>query len=301
MSRPASYASVQTQPGILAGVPPLARYLAFTLVDAGQARNALQIVRGGIDGESAVIGLGESLVEGLDANIPGLKPFPAMVGAGIEVPASPGSLWCWLRGADRGDLVLHSRQLQAQLAAAFELTRVVDAFKYDTGRDLTGYEDGTENPEGDAAVAAAIVAERGRGLDGSSFVATQQWLHDMKRFEALSPREQDHSMGRRRSDNEELDDAPESAHVKRTAQENFSPEAFVLRRSMPWANESQMGLHFVAFGHSFDAFEAQMRRMIGADDGIADAIFKYTRPLTGNYYWCPPMRDGQLDLSALGL
>jgi putative iron-dependent peroxidase len=50
----------------------------------------------------------------------------------------------------------------------------------------------------------------------------------------MSTTEQDHAVGRRRSDNEELDDAPESAHVKRTAQESFEPEAFVVRRSMPW-------------------------------------------------------------------
>jgi putative iron-dependent peroxidase len=115
-----------------------------------------------------------------------------------------------------------------------------------------------------------------------------------------SPCNSGNTMGRRRSDNEELDDAPESAHVKRTAQESFSPEAFVLRRSMPWTQEMQGGLMFVAFGHSFDAFEAQMRRMIGAEDGIADALFRYTRPITGNFYWCPPMREGKLDLSALG-
>ena len=50
------------------------------------------------------------------------------------------------------------------------------------------------------------------------------------------------------SDNEELEDAPESAHVKRTAQEDFEPEAFVVRRSMPWADATSEGLEFVAFG-----------------------------------------------------
>lgn len=45
--------------------------------------------------------------------------------------------------------------------------------------------------------------------------------------------QQDHTIGRERDSNEEIDDAPESAHVKRTTQESFEPEAFVLRRSMP--------------------------------------------------------------------
>jgi putative iron-dependent peroxidase len=57
----------------------------------------------------------------------------------------------------------------------------------------------------------------------------------------------------------------------------------------------------VAFGKSFDAFEAQLNRMVGAEDGIADALFRFSKPVTGSYFWCPPMAGGRLDLSALGL
>jgi putative iron-dependent peroxidase len=289
-----------SQAGILAPLPSQARYLTFALADASQAREALQRLRDIAD-DNHVYGFAESLVECLDANVPGLKPFPSLAGAGIEIPATAGALWCWLRGDDRGKLLLMSHTICAQLGAAFELLQSIDAFKYDNGRDLTGYEDGTENPKDDDATAAAIVSSRGQGLDGSSFVAVQQWQHNLARFAAMSTHDQDNSVGRRRVDNEELADAPESSHVKRTAQESFAPEAFLVRRSMPWNNETQQGLVFVAFGHSFDAFEAQLKRMTGLEDGITDALFKFTRPLTGNYYWCPPLRDGRLDLSALGL
>jgi putative iron-dependent peroxidase len=169
--------AAHSQAGILESVPPLARYLTFSVIDTDKVRDAIRTLHD-IDGDGIVIGVAESVVECLDANIPGLKPFPAMTGAGIDVPATPGALWAWLRGDDRGDLLHASRRLQAQLSEAFELTKVVDAFKHDTGRDLTGYEDGTENPEGDAAIDAALVASRGYGLDGSSFVAVQQWQHD---------------------------------------------------------------------------------------------------------------------------
>jgi putative iron-dependent peroxidase len=54
---------------------------------------------------------------------------------------------------------------------------------------------------------------------------------------------------------------------------------------------------FVAFGYSFDAFEAQMRRMAGLDDGIIDACFRFSRPMTGGYYWCPPIAGGCIVLS----
>ena len=37
------------------------------------------------------------------------------------------------------------------------------------------------------------------------------------------------------------------------------------------------------------------------EDGIVDAIFTLSQPVTGAYYWCPPMRGGRLDLRRLGL
>ena len=89
-------------------------------------------------------------------------------------------------------------------------------------------------------------------------------------------------------------------HVKRTAQESFDPEAFMLRRSMPWMMSMQAGLMFVAFGKSLYAFEAQMRRMAGLDDNILDGVFRLSKPVTGAYFWCPPMRGGQLDLRRVG-
>lgn len=70
---------------------------------------------------------------------------------------------------------------------------------------------------------------------------------------------------------------------------------------MPWASGLESGLVFVAFGRSLDAFEAQLRRMLGLEDGIVDALFRFTRPLTGAYYWCPPLADGRLDLRVLGI
>jgi len=198
-------------------------------------------------------------------------------------------------------LLLRSLAISRTIASAFAPETVIDAFQYRDSRDLTGFQDGTENPKGKRAIEAAVVQGRGDGMDGSSFVAVQQWLHDFNKFDAMSTREQDNSVGRRKSDNEELVDAPASSHVKRTAQETFSPQAFVLRRSMPWAEGARGGLVFVAFGKSLGAFEAQLKRMVGAEDGIADALFHFTKPISGSYFWCPPVKNGRLDLRAIGL
>lgn len=291
---------ITAQPGILLPLPKHARYLTFSLGDAQQIASALAALRELADGENTVVGVGQALADALGANLPGLKHCPPTTAPGLSLEIAPELLWLWLRGDDRGELLHRSRRITRALAPAFVLHDIVDAFKYDNGRDLSGYEDGTENPTGEAAIGAALV-DASAPLAASSFVATQRWLHDFASFEALSQPAQDHAIGRRQCDNEELDDAPVCAHVKRTAQESFTPEAFVVRRSMPWAEGNDGGLMFVAFGASFAAFEAQLARMVGADDGVTDALFGFTRPLTGAYYWCPALKDGQLDLSPLGL
>lgn len=285
------------QPGILAPLPAQARYLTFELADPEAARASLNALSELADGMQLVVGIGESLALAMGTRIPGLKTMPVQVGAGIEVPSTPAALWCWLRGDDRGTLFHLGRQVEEALGDAFRLVRAVDAFCHADGRDLSGYEDGTENPSGDEARAVAIAGTNDEGPDGSSFVAVQLWEHDFEQLQAHSQIERDEIIGRRRSDNLELEDAPESAHVKRTAQESFEPEAFMWRRSLPWTDGNQGGLVFVAFGRSLYAFEAAMRRMTGADDRIADALFSFTRPRSGAYFWCPPMHDGHVDLA----
>jgi len=289
------------QPGILARIPRAARYLSFDLQDGARAAESLRSLAKTADGNSCVIGLGEPLLRALGRSVAGLRPFPRYSGPGFEVPATPTALWCWLRGGERGELVLRSVELQRLLAPAFHTASVVDAFRHGRGLDLTGYEDGTENPKGAKAVAAAASDDKAPGMRGSSFVAVQQWVHDFAKFAAMSTKDQDNAIGRRKRGNKELEEAPRSSHVKRSEQESFTPEAFVLRRSMPWADALGAGLNFVAFGKTLDAFEAQMKRMAGAEDGIADALFTFTRPLTGAYFWCPPVKGRRLDLRAIGI
>ena len=290
------------QPSIMPGVPGHGRYLSFAVApdaDPVAVRDAVQAL---VVDESLTVGIGAPLVALWGASVDGLRAFPAWSGPGVQLPSTQQALWCWLRGDDRGDLVTRGMALARALAPGLELAQVIDGFKHgdaELGRDLTGYEDGTENPEGDEAVAAAFVGD-GSALQGSSFVAVQQWVHDLDSFTERSQDEQDNIIGRRKSDNEELGDAPESAHTKRTEQESFEPDAIVLRRSMPFAEADIAGLQFVAFGHSFDAFEAQLGRMMGHEDGITDALFTFSQPVTGEYYWCPPVDGNRLDLGALG-
>lgn len=298
------------QAAILAPVPRVGRYLFFTLAGADTGASAVRAsllrLAALADGQQTVVGLGAALVQALGAEVPGLRALAAIERHGLHVPSTACDLCCWLRGEETGDLLHLTRQLEKALAPALRLTQVIDAFRHGQGpnglgRDLTGYEDGTENPVAAEALQAAVVGGTTPGLVGSSFMVIQQWRHNLDAFEAMSTPAQDHTIGRRRLDNEELDDAPASAHVKRTAQEDFEPPAFLLRVSMPWASGREAGLVFAAFGHSFDAFEALLHRMTGRDDGVTDALFKISQPLTGAYFWCPPLHEKRLDLRQIGL
>lgn len=283
-------------PGILPPQRPFARYVTGRRrlgVEASEVRDGLLNIK---VSEYLLAGLGPGLARYLGQERSELRAFPALSGVGIEVPSTQADLWLWWNCDDSAAAVLRSNELMRRLDSLFEFDPPVDGFRNGEtesglGRDLTGYEDGTENPVGDAASAAAL------STDGSSFVAVQMWKHDLALFESKTQSERDDMIGRRLSDNEELANAPASAHVKRTAQESFDPEAWVLRRSLPWVGPDGEGLMFVAFGHSFDAFEAQLRRMAGLDDGIIDACFRFSRPLTGGYYWCPPVSDECMVLS----
>lgn len=289
------------QAAILEAIPDHARHLFFDLEPGVDPRPSLRALAAAIDGRTAVLGVGAPVAAALGAAVRGLRSFPDLQKARPAIPRTQHALWLWLRGDEPGDLLHQGRALEALAAPAFSRVQVLDAYRYRDSRDLTGYEDGTENPQGEDAVAAAIVQGQGAGLDGSSFAAIQQWRHDFPAFDAMPRTEQDGCIGRERDSNEELEDAPASAHVKRTAQEDFDPPAFVVRRSMPWTRGEDAGLVFLAFGHAFDAFEALLRRMTGHDDGISDALFRFTQPLTGGYYWCPPMARGGVDISALGV
>lgn len=286
-----------TQPGILAPLPAAGHFLELDLAPGGAPHVLAWLNELAVD--AGLVGaVGRPLAEALGAEVPGLRAFPAWEAA-VAIPSTTTALWLWARAETPGEALDRAMAARRALGDAVVVRRDVAAFRYQGGRDLTGYEDGTENPVGAAAVEAAVVRGVGPGLDGGCFVAAQQWQHDWARIRAMSGPAMNHVIGRDREGNEELEDAPESAHVKRAAQEDFEPAAFQLRRSMPWGGVEASGLMFVSFGADLDRFEAVLRRMAGLDDGVVDGLFSVSRPMSGTYGWCPPVRDGALDLAAL--
>jgi len=289
------------QPAILEAVPMAAAMLSFDLDPGTDPRAGLDALREAPADGGAIVGVGQPLALLLRAKVEGLREFTALSGVGVAFPSTQGALWVSVRGSERGEVLDRSLRIRRHLGAGFRLLECIDAFRYREGRDLTGYEDGTENPKDAAALEAAIVAGGAPGMAGGSFVATQRYEHDLERFEALDANARDAVIGRRLSDNEEIPDAVATAHVKRSAQESFDPPAFMLRRSMAFGDLRTHGLYFVAYVEALHRYERVLRRMAGLEDGQVDGLLGVTRATSGSYYFCPPMRGGGLDLRAVGL
>ncbi|RTK95314.1 MAG: Dyp-type peroxidase [Neisseriaceae bacterium] len=279
------------QTGIIEDKTSSAIFMLFKLTGSGKLSDTLAKLSNKIDGSSAVAGFGNKL----------MKFFPkvnAYQQHKFNSPLLDNESGCdvaiWLKNNDKGKLFHQATEFRNILSDSFELQNVVSAYSYREKFDLSDFEDGIENPEGDAMLPVAI------SEDGSSFWVLQQWLHDFNWLSNSSQHAKEMCIGRSMDDSHQFADLPPSAHVKKSAKENFEPEAELLRKSMPWSDDKlNGGLMFSSFGHSFRAFNLQMSSMLGIDDGIIDGVFKFSKIMNTNYLWCPPMSNGVLDLSLL--
>ncbi len=215
------------------------------------------------------------------------RTFEQIHGKSAVVPASQGDLWAWIHG--------DSHPLNLDTALSFNRTlrnigarRKFEVFGFvrHENRDFTGFIDGTENPQGDAAMEASLIV----GGNGSSYALTQKWVHDLARFNALDMLEQEHIIGRTKLDSVELsaDVMPDNSHVSRTDATVEGVKQKILRRSVPHGDFENRGLHFVAFACDLSRIQVQLERMFGAsDDGVHDRLIEFSTPVTGSYWYVP--------------
>jgi putative iron-dependent peroxidase len=164
-------------------------------------------------------------------------------------------------------------------------------FSYGASQDLTGFEDGTENP---SVAEAPAVASVPAGLSGSgaSVVLVQRWVHDLDAFGALAVSEQEEIVGRTKSDSVELDDdrRPPTSHVSRVVVEDEDgDELEVFRRSTPFGGVREHGLLFVGFAQDQQRLQRMLDRMAGAGDGVQDRLTEFSTPTSGSWYVAPTL------------
>jgi putative iron-dependent peroxidase len=219
-----------------------------------------------------------------------LAPFQTVSGAdGRSAPATQHDAWMWISGAEP-DVVWHSaRAATLAVSQATDVAAEQPGFTYLGGRDVTGFIDGTANPQVRRAADVAIVPP-GQIGEGGSHVIVMRWVHDLIAFEQLPVEEQERVIGRTRADSIELSgaDKPPTAHISRVEVTVGDEELKIFRRSVPYGSTGEQGLYFVAFSAERSRYDVMLARMFGnTPDGLRDRLTEFSRPVSGAYYFAP--------------
>ncbi|WP_312585359.1 Dyp-type peroxidase [Atlantibacter sp.] len=208
-----------------------------------------------------------------------------------------------LAPATQHDVLIHILSLrhdvnfsiaQAALAAFGDAITVVEethGFRWVEDRDLSGFVDGTENPTGDDVRRGVAVINDGVDA-GGSYVFVQRWEHNLKQLNRMSVPDQEMMIGRTKQDNEEIDgDArPVTSHLTRVDLKENGKGLKIVRQSLPYGTASGIhGLYFCAYCATLHNIEQQLLSMFGDLDGKRDAMLRFTKPVTGGYYFAPSL------------
>jgi putative iron-dependent peroxidase len=223
----------------------------------------------------------------------GLHPFREVAGPKHTARATPGDLLFHIR-AHRLDLCFElAQRLTERLTGLAQVVDEVHGFRSFDERDLLGFVDGTENPEGGAADAAVLIGGEDPQFAGGSYVVVQKYLHDLEGWDALPIEEQERAMGRTKlSDIELADDVkPANSHVALTTiVDDDGEERQIMRFNMPFGavGAREFGTYFIGYARSPDVIEQMLTNMfVGKPPGSYDRILDFSRAVTGTLFFVP--------------
>jgi putative iron-dependent peroxidase len=266
---------------LLADVNGLRRSVGFRNLEAGL---------------TCLVGLGSELWDSLfgEPKPAGLHPFPGFAGVHTAV-ATPGDLLLHIR-ATRLDLCFElAQRLMERLAGFAWVVDEVHGFRSFDERDLLGFVDGTENPEGDAARAAALIGDEDPPFAGGSYVIVQKYLHDLKSWDALPVEQQERAVGRTKLSDIELPDdvKPANSHVAlNTIVGEDGEERQILRFNMPFGavGPGEFGTYFIGYARNPDVIEQMLTNMfIGKPPGNYDRLLDFSTAVTGSLFFVPSL------------
>jgi porphyrinogen peroxidase len=247
-------------------------------------------------GLSCVVGIGASLWERLfDAPLPPeLHAFKELRGARHTAPSTPGDLFVHIR-ASRLDLCFElARLITDRLDSRVRVIDEVHGFRSFDERDLLGFVDGTENPEGDEATEAVVIAE---GEDpthaGGSYLVIQKYTHDLVAWNALSTEQQEAAVGRTKLDDVEFadeDKAPDSHLTLNVIEGPDGEEQSIMRFNMPFGRvgSAEFGTFYIAYAKTAGLIEEMLENMfLGKGDATHDRLLDFSTALTGNLFFVP--------------
>jgi porphyrinogen peroxidase len=155
-------------------------------------------------------------------------------------------------------------------AGAVTVVDEVHGFRFFDNRDILGFVDGTENPDGPLAVSSTAVGDEDPDLAGSSYVHVQKYVHDLAGWDALSVTEHERAFGRTKLDDIELPDAdkPSNAHiVLNVITDDDGTELKIVRHNMPFGEvgKEEFGTYYIAYARTPAVTERMLRNMFLGD------------------------------------
>ena len=242
-----------------------------------------------------VVGLGAGLWDRLTgARRPaGLHPFRELNGARHRAVATPGDLLFHIR-AHRFDMCFElAQRLTERLRGLAVVVDEVHGFRSFDERDVLGFVDGTENPEGAAAAEAVIIGDEDPDYAGGSYVIVQKYVHDLRAWDALSTEEQELVIGRTKLNDIELPDEakPPNSHLALNVITGpGGEERQIMRFNMPFGRvgADEFGTYYIAYARTSELIELMLTNMfIGDPPGNTDRILDFSTAMTGTLFFVP--------------
>lgn len=293
---------------VLAPLTPAAIFLVATIDDGGEAKvhDALPELAGLVRAIgfrdpakhlSVVASIGPTAWDRLFSGPrpAALHPFVELRGPRHVAPSTPGDLLFHIRAESLDFCFELAGRIADAMRGAITVVDEVHGFRFFDNRDLLGFVDGTENPDGPLARAAVFVGDEDPDFAGGSYVIVQRYLHDMAAWNSLSATEQERVIGRTKLDDIELGDdvKPANSHVAlNVVTDEDGRERKIVRHNMPFGEigTSEFGTYFIGYAATPDVTEHMLRNMfLGDPPGNTDRILDFSIAVTGGLFFSPPV------------
>ena len=245
---------------------------------------------------SHVIGFGSDAWDALfpeQGRPQGLHTLPEYKGAKHTAVSTPGDVFFHLR-AERMDMCFElAMTIRNHLGDAVHFIDEVQGFRYFDARSMVGFVDGTENPEGQEALAATVIDGADADFIGGSYAIVQKYIHDMTSWNELPEKIQEHVIGRTKADDIELsdEDKPANAHNAVTnIEDEDGNELKIMRANLPFGNPAagEFGTYFIGYAKAPAITERMLSNMfIGEPVGNHDRLLDFSTAVTGTLFFIP--------------
>lgn len=244
-------------------------------------------------GINLVVGFGPSLLKDVNSVVPKdfqrYEGYKSIDGSGREAKGTQEELLLWLNHNDKGRVWKAQYDARQTLEGHMKVARETPTFIYGDSLDMTGFIDGTGNPEASRDLEVAADDQ------GGCHIIAQRWVHDLVGFNKQSIEEQEGVFGRTKKDSTRLAVQPAHSHLShvelregKTGDDSTPKRDEITRRSTPYAfHDGTVGLYFIGFCRNQAPLRERMRAMYGMNNEVRDKLTDFSNPASGSFYYAP--------------